>query len=424
MKDDEVTTPFLLEALEAPSVTPEMEDRLASLARRMSRSAGGLVERALVRHLADRGLRDPRGLRRAVLRFRERLAGQAAESDATELVTDELDPREDGECGCGCRETGEEEAFTESTESWSEAEGEDEDSSAAESEDEFAPQFEGEAPMTIGKLKPADLKGTPFRLASKKGGSETVVFVSDAALKVAKPTVMVFIHGLIRNRQGALICGEGQNISLYLLNDRFPLMQKVGASGKPIVLVVPTMPWGNPTVWGPLAKPAGMHEFLEEVRSFLDKVGTGLTTSWPARLDFERVVLAGHSKAYEIFNGLAGRAEEPASTAGHMGKLRHVWSLDATYGNNSWLASLWALWALLLPKVSFTVQFYTGTDTAGEAEWMERKATALKLKNMTFKPFAPREAKAASTRPPRAAVTADSHCEIVKNHFDELLATL
>src|ERR1051325_7691507 len=132
---------------------------------------------------------------------------------------------------------------------------------------------------------------------------KTAVLVTQAAKQARQVEVLLFAHGLdaagpaFKNRPLTFITG-----------DPFRLGDLVEASGRPIVLVVPFldsenlahngMAFGNQ--WHKLAKPANLNGVVAEA---LDSVPglTGAATA-PAIL---RLILAGHSRAFGIFDALA-----------------------------------------------------------------------------------------------------------------------
>src|SRR5687767_13966108 len=100
-------SPFLLEALEPPpsrESPAELIQELAAVARRLSQRSRRHVERALLRQLADAGVRDRHVLARAVASLRRMLvqAGvTGAEAEALDLVAEELSTPIAEECECG-----------------------------------------------------------------------------------------------------------------------------------------------------------------------------------------------------------------------------------------------------------------------------------------------------------------------------------
>ncbi len=166
---DEPSSPFVLEALEARRPGASRHDPLAALAvlsRGLSRAARRHVERALVRHMFDDGLRDRRRLAAAVAALRRACSDAAPVHGAHELVADELRAESGAGCAHGCRahaqecEVGDDGEFAgecefadESEESASEAEtgfetlaGDDEDGEDERDEDGETLD-EGESPF-------------------------------------------------------------------------------------------------------------------------------------------------------------------------------------------------------------------------------------------------------------------------------------
>jgi hypothetical protein len=313
---------------------------------------------------------------------------------------------------------------------------------AAKAESEVGPLEESE----VKPLKqPAGLQGQLFRLDSKKGGREkggtsVAVYVPVAAMKAAPLTMILWMHGLSRDRRGATICGNADNVFLHLADSRFPLMKNVDDSGRPFILVAPSMNWSGDS--HTLEKPAEMNAFLAEVEVFLEGVRKWLKANgqdgWSENAKIGKLILAGHSKAYVVFNGLAARAEDPESSGGALAKLTDVWALDTMYGGDGGPAARWAVWAAIKeqvairqpkqPAVLFRVLFFRASLTSSEAEWLQRKVKALHLPNVRFHAFDKKEEKKATParggKPEEPAQKAENHCTMTRDYFGKLLATV
>ena len=91
---------------------------------------------------------------------------------------------------------------------------------------------------------PAGLKGKLFRFESKAGGSSTAVFVPPAAMKTAPLTLLVWMHGRSK-REGKYICGNADDAFKHLADSTFSLPKLVEQSGRPVILVAPSMKWSG-----------------------------------------------------------------------------------------------------------------------------------------------------------------------------------
>ncbi len=314
---------------------------------------------------------------------------------------------------------------------------------AAKTQSEVGPLEESEVKPL--KQQPAGLKGQLFRLDSKKGGTskggtDSAVYVPAAAMKSASLTVILWMHGLSR-RNGKFICGNADTAFFHLADtSSFPLLKDLEDSGRPLILVAPSMRWNGDS--HTLEKPGEMNAFLKEVEAFLEEVRKWLEANghggWTQNAEIKRLILAGHSKAYVVFNGLAARADDPESSSGALAKLTDVWALDTMYGGDGIPALKWAVWAAIKeqtairqPKqraVTFRVLYFRDTGTATEAEWLQRKAKALHLPHVTIHAFDKKAEKKATPaqggKPAQPAQKAENHCTMTRDYFSKLLATL
>jgi hypothetical protein len=232
---------------------------------------------------------------------------------------------------------------------------------------------------------------------SLNGGKTTAVYVPDAARGANRLNLLVWIHGLP-------VCdGEGPNAISYLKSKPFPLTRLIADSKQPFVLVVPTMEWNKWPNSHPLGSPQKMNAFLEEVRAGLTAMG------WSSPPSFGRLILAGHSKAYAVLNGLAARVNDPESSRGALATLSDVWLFDSTYGKSAKeaIGEMWLKWAKAKSNVNLRILYRKYTDTAAVAERIREKAAQAGLKNVTFEDFEPR---------------ALSHCAMPRVRLPYLLA--
>jgi hypothetical protein len=239
--------------------------------------------------------------------------------------------------------------------------------------------------------------GTLCSFNSKNGGSTTAVYVPGPARNTDPLCLLVWIHG-------DLICGgEGNNAVSYVNSKAFPLAKQIAASKRPFVLVAPTMHWKGQHSH-PLGSPQRMNAFLEEVRAGLTAAG------WPSTPSFGRLILAGHSRAYAVLNGLAKGVSDVESSRGALATLTDVWLLDTTYGkNDKWrYCKDYLGWAKAKRDVNLRIFYIRDTDTAAVAECIRDEAPKAGLTNVKVKDFDPK---------------ALSHCPMPRVLMPDLLAT-
>ena len=265
---------------------------------------------------------------------------------------------------------------------------------------ETTPIFESE----LKPVKtPAGIKGQLFRLDSKEGGSATGVFVPPAVMTTAPFTVLLWMHGLSRRRKKdaackdatfaakpdcfPVICGNADDAFKHLEDTTFSLMKLVEDSGRPVILVVPSMRWSGDS--HKLGVPKQMNAFLKEVEKSLEEARAWFEKKglkgWAANSVIGELILAGHSKAYVVLDSLACRVDDAESSQEALGKLKAVWSLDTMYGQGSCASAKWVAWAAFKPAVKFRVFYIRGTDTGPEGDRLERKATGTGLDKKNLK---------------------------------------
>jgi Penicillin-insensitive murein endopeptidase len=232
---------------------------------------------------------------------------------------------------------------------------------------------------------------------SQNGGSTTAVYVPDAARGADPLSLIVWIHGL-------LVCGgEGPDAVSYLKSKTFPLTRQIADSKRPFVLVVPTMNWRGGQNSHPLGSPQKMNAFLDEVRAGLTAAG------WSSPPSFGRLILAGHSKAFAVLNGLAAGVNEPESSQGALATLTDMWLLDSTYGtlHKESLSAMWLKWAKAKGNVNLRILYRRNSDTAPVAERIRDEAARAGLTNVAVEDFDPRSL---------------GHCEMPRVRMPYLLA--
>src|SRR3954447_15913362 len=159
------------------------------------------------------------------------------------------------------------------------------------------------------------------------------VLATKAARQASQVEVLVFAHGLdvcepiLKPRPETFVTDRPLNLGAL-----------AEASGRPIVLIVPFLDWENlgknkmsfGAKWHKLAQPENLNGVVAEA---LERVGMPT---------IQRLVLAGHSRAFGVFDALARAHANPQMTSGALSRLTHVWALDSTYTSpvTDWMAWL------------------------------------------------------------------------------------
>jgi hypothetical protein len=224
---------------------------------------------------------------------------------------------------------------------------------------------------------PAGTKGKLYQFTSKQGGSTTAVYVPDAALATDPLWLLVWIHGDL------ICCDEGKDAVSLVKSKQFPLTQQIADSKLPFVLIAPSMKWRSGQHSHTLGSPKAMNAFLEEVRTGLTQAG------WKGVPEFGRLILAGHSRAYAVLNGLATSVSDAQSSRGALATLTDVWLLDTTYGkrNKAVHCKNWLGWAKAKSGVNLRIFYLRDSNTAAVAECIRDEAAKAKLSNVAVQDF-------------------------------------
>ena len=159
------------------------------------------------------------------------------------------------------------------------------------------------------------------------------VFATTAARQASRVDVLMFAHGLDLCRPVL-----GHRPATFITKPPFNLGDLVEATGRPIVLIVPFLDWENLAKnkmgfgpkWHKVAQPTNFNGVVTEA---LQRVGSP---------SVQRLILAGHSRAYGIFDALANAHTDPEMSKGPLGQLSHIWALDTAYTSPvaDWMAWL------------------------------------------------------------------------------------
>lgn len=274
---------------------------------------------------------------------------------------------------------------------------------------EDAPQ--SETRQHEGAASPAQLR----TFTAKALDLKIAVLVTKAAQASREVEMLVYAHGLDLCRPL-----RSNRPATFITDPPFQLGQLVEASGRPIVLVVPFLDWEHLGAngmafgrkWHRLAQPAVFNQVAEEVLGQVRAI-TG-SASPPA---LQRLILAGHSRAYGFFDALAHAHASPQMRSGALGRPLHVWALDTAY---SAPIADWSAWLRSREDLQATVIYRHGS--------YRLKGSAVKRELTTGvrgKAFGRLRASSGG-RLQVTPVAADrvSHCAIPNTYLPRLLAGL
>ncbi len=201
--------------------------------------------------------------------------------------------------------------------------------------------------------------GKLWTFASAALPQPVAVFATKAALGRRDVDVLVFAHGLLGG------CTRPKSLPAGFVTDPpFRLGRVVDESARPVVLVVPLLDWGNPCGaavfgrgherWHPLGKPAVLNAVVGEV---LAEVGRVQGAAAPSLRD---LVVAGHSRAYDVLEPLAASRGDAAMGQSALARLSQVWAFDTTYGGD---VAAWTDWLAQRPSLQVHVYYRPGSKT-------------------------------------------------------------
>lgn len=260
----------------------------------------------------------------------------------------------------------------------------------------------GSGPVTPG----APGATTPFangqlwKLQAKTLAVSVAVFVPAAAAQASEVDVLLYVHG----HNVCSPVAKSPPLS-FVTDDPFRLAEIVDASGRPIVLVVPFMDWehlgANQMAWGGSHHKLGMAAKLNGVvAEVLADVGLRTGTAEPA---LSSLILAGHSRAYDVLNPLAAANADAEMSKGALAKLSHVWGFDSSYSCSP--LSAWTGWLASKPSLEVDMFYKSGTGTAACGK--------------QFADLAPQSGGRLTVK-----VVSESHCAVPATRFPALLEAL
>jgi hypothetical protein len=204
------------------------------------------------------------------------------------------------------------------------------------------------------------LGGKLWTFTSTRPRLRIAAFCPRAALGQDSVEVLLFAHGLLGG------CPRLTQIpSGFVTDTPFELGRVVDASGRPVVLLVPEMHWGAPggaDVFGPrharwhaLGDPSLLNGVIAEA---LAEVGRVQGRAAP---ELNRLVVAGHSRAYDLLEPLASRRRDPEMGRGALARLGQVIGLDTSYGGD---VDAWTDWVSLNPGIVVHLFYRPDSPTA------------------------------------------------------------
>ena len=186
----------------------------------------------------------------------------------------------------------------------------------------------------------------------------------------------------------------------------FRLDDQVEHAARSVALAVPTIHWNVSALSRIRAawSPAYLNSFVEEV---LDEIGKAESHPRP---NLGRLILAGHSRAYDIMTPLADQFDCGAADTrkGALAKLDAVVAMDTTYGWGLEHAKALERWARKLPTTRFTLVLSNGGTPPGVWKYWEQT----------------RKKTPGSERPGNLSVqtmTKDGHCDLPAKYLTSFI---
>jgi hypothetical protein len=262
------------------------------------------------------------------------------------------------------------------------------------------PRYEREADFEQDTPDPDPPGLRVFR--SKTTGSDVAVLATQAAQSAKQVEMLVYLHGL-----DSCDPPSKRRPKTFITQAPFRLGRIVEASARPIVLVVPWLEW-RPGTSHALGQPKVLNALIAEV--IATATGMGAVT---------RLILAGHSRAYDVLNPLAGAHGDSAMTTGALADLTHVWAIDTTY---SAPVADWEAWLRSRTDLNISVIYRDGEPCQ---EGKPKRATT-GVYGAKFRALQKRTALAFNERFSVIAVPTNvvGHCQMPGEYLPTLLRSL
>lgn len=221
-------------------------------------------------------------------------------------------------------------------------------------------------------------------------------FCPKAALSRQSVDVMVYAHGLLSP------CPPmPKNLPEdFITTGPFKLGNIVNASNRGLILVVPFFDW-KPRQTHALGQPAHLNRLVDEVLA----AAAAIRGNTP--LSLSKLILAGHSRAYDFLEPLASAYADPQMKQGALARLSDIWALDTTYVCN---IQAWLHWMRSNPNLRVSILFRKAGSgrRSGTAEcgWRFFSSTKMADGRLTVVPIDPQI----------------SHCEVPTSQLPALLS--
>lgn len=199
--------------------------------------------------------------------------------------------------------------------------------------------------------------GKLWETKSKTLPMEVSVFVPAAAIGAGAVDVVLYIHG--HNVCWPVASDPPRS---FVTGKPFELAQAVAESGKPVVLVVPFLDWEHLSSQG-LAMNGKQHRLgvPDNLNGVVAQAMGEVAERIGSAPELSRLVLAGHSRAYDVLGPLAARRMEAGMSSGALASLSAVWAFDTSYACT---IADWKGWMNDKPAMEIDLFYKKGTGTA------------------------------------------------------------
>ncbi|MBI4523809.1 MAG: D-alanyl-D-alanine carboxypeptidase family protein [Deltaproteobacteria bacterium] len=238
----------------------------------------------------------------------------------------------------------------------------------------------------------------------KLRATDCSIFVPSALRGLGEIDLLIFFHGLDT-------CSPRHEFDPDKVIKNFQIAEQIDKAERKVALVVPAVHWksikkGEKKNTAGVWSASRVNSFVEESLDQIGKHGT--------RPSLGRLIIAGHSRAYEVMTPLANEFERGAAETrkGALARLAEVWALDTTFGSGH--AEAIGRWAGAVKNAQFsvvlhkkeTIRIKDRTSFTPLWHWNRSSVAKTKLKNVLL-------------------VKADEpHCEIPKKHIEILLSAV
>ncbi|MFZ0611837.1 MAG: S8 family serine peptidase [Desulfobacterales bacterium] len=194
-------------------------------------------------------------------------------------------------------------------------------------------------------------------VSGSKRPTNCFVSVPSAARSKKEIDLLVFLHGLDT-------CAPGHDFDAKKVAQIFELDTQIDNSKQALALAVPALYWITLNKAKTNKKEAEKNKFnivkawsAARINAFVEEVMDNISEKSGDRTNLRHLILAGHSRAYDILTPLANEfvKGEPATTKGALAKLVKLLALDTTYGTKH--AEMLKKWADKLGAVKFLLVF-------------------------------------------------------------------